>query len=61
MMNHLARRAPLIGHLECIEHQLRPKVVGHGPAHHAAAKDIEYHGQVGPYEREGFLGVELLS
>ncbi len=34
------------GHLQRVEHELRPQVVGHCPTDHAAAERIEHDGQV---------------
>ena len=33
-------------HVEGIEHELRAQVVGHGPAHHAAAEGIQHNSEV---------------
>ncbi len=46
MMDHVARPALRHGHLERVEHELRPEVVGHRPAHNPPAPGIHHDRQV---------------
>ena len=41
MMDHLARPTLAEGHVEGIENQLGSQMVGHRPANHPAAPDIQ--------------------
>ena len=39
-------RASLCSDVQRCEHQFGAQVIGHGPAHHAAAEHVEHHGEV---------------
>ena len=45
MVDHAVGPALPEGHVEGIEHEPRAQVVGHGPAHHAAAEGIQHDGE----------------
>ena len=46
MMNDRVRASLSEGHVQRVEHQLGAQVIGHRPAHHAAAEHIEHHGEI---------------
>jgi len=45
MVNHPPGLAPLQGHVQGLQDQLRSQMSGHGPAHYPAAPDVQHDGQ----------------